>query len=253
MEKVNFKNSRNLNLVGNFYSTDSGSVIVMAHGFTGDKSEWGRFDKTAEALNKAGYNVLAFDFSGSGESDNDSLTVDKQVDDLNCAIRFVSDRGFKNIGLFGLSLGGLISLKVYSPEKNIKTMVLWAPVTAKKNNYAEQKFTAEEIKELKEKGYITKIREEGSHRRVIIIDKQMIKDRESVNQKELLANIKCPVLIIHGDKDESVPLEDSKSAIKYLSSESKLEIIEGADHQFTKQLDAIINLTTNWFLNKMKI
>ena len=246
MQKVNFKNSRNLNLVGNLSLADSDSIIVIAHGFTGDKSEWGRFDTTAEALNKAGYNVLAFDFSGSGESDDDSLTVGKQVDDLNCAIKYVLDRGFKKIGLLGLSLGGLVSLKVYSPEKNIKTMVLWAPVTNKKENYAEKKFNQEELKELKERGYITKIMEAGV-RKKIIIDKQMIYDRESINQKELLSNINCPVLIIHGNQDESVPLEDSKSAIKYLSSESKLEIVEGADHQFTEQLDTIISLTTNWF------
>lgn len=251
MEKVNFKNSRSLNLVGNLYPTDNKSIIIMAHGFTGDKSEWGRFDKTAEALNKVGYNVLAFDFSGSGESDDDSLTVDKQVDDLNCAIRFVSDRGFRKIGLLGLSLGGLISLKVYSPEKNIKTMVLWAPVTSKKDNYSKKKFTPAELNELKEKGYITKIMEAGV-RKKIIIDKQIIKDRESINQKQLLSQIKCPILIIHGDKDESVPLEDSKNAIRYLPSKSKLEIIEGATHDFTEQLDTIIELTTNWFKQYLK-
>lgn len=246
MEKINFKNSRNLNLVGNLYLADSESVIIMAHGFTGDKSEWGRFDKTAEALNKAGYNVLAFDFSGSGESDNDSLTVDKEVDDLNCAIKFVLERGFKELGLLGLSLGGLISLKVYSREKNIKTMVLWAPVTSKKDNYSKKKFTPAELNELKEKGYITKIMEAGV-RKKIIIDKQIVKDRESINQKELLSNIDCPTLMIHGDKDESVPLEDSKNAIRYLSSGSKLEVIKGATHDFTEQLDTIIDLTLNWF------
>lgn len=251
MQKVNFKNSRNQNLVGNLYLADNESIIIMAHGFTGDKSEWGRFDKTAEALNKAGYNVLAFDFSGSGESDDDSLSVDKQVDDLNCAIRFVSDKGFKELGLLGLSLGGLVSLKVYSSEKKIKTMVLWAPVTAKKENYAKKKFGPEELKELKEKGYITKIMEAGI-RKKIIIDKQMIYNRESVNQKELLSNIDCPVLIIHGDKDESVPLEDSKNAIRYLSSDSKLEIIKGATHDFTEQIDNIIDLTTKWFRDYLR-
>lgn len=63
----------------------------------------------------------------------------------------------------------------------------------------------------------------------------------------MLSKIRSPVLIIHGDKDESVPLEDSKNAIKYLPSESKLEIIKGATHDFTEQLDTIIDLTTNWF------
>ena len=41
MEKINFKNSKGLNLVGNLYTTECDSVVIMSHGFTGDKSEWG--------------------------------------------------------------------------------------------------------------------------------------------------------------------------------------------------------------------
>ncbi len=243
MKKVNFKNSRNLNLVGNLYSANSKSLIILVHGYTGDKSEWGRFDKTAEALNKLNYNVLAFDFSGCGESDNDSLTVDKQIDDLKSAIKFVLDKGLIKIGLLGLSLGGLISLKVYN--KNIKTIVLWAPVT-NKQDFTTKNFTEEQLKELKEKGFITKTRDKGV-RKIFITDKQMFEDRKHINQEELLKNVKCPVLIIHGDKDDRVPLKDSKKAIKYLSKESKLEIIKGADHGFYEHLDNLIELTTAWF------
>jgi len=243
MYKVNFKNSRRINLVGNFYKAPSKSVIIMCHGFTGDKSEWGRFDKAAQTFNKEKFNVLNFDFSGSGESENDSLTVDKQVDDLNSAIQFVLDKGFENIGLLGLSLGGLVSVKAYNPK--IKTMVLWAPVTHAKENY-RSRFTEEQLEELDKKGYITKIRSKGI-RKKIIIDKQMIIDREAVNQKKILSRVKCPVFIIHGDSDDRVPCQDSKNAIKYLSSESKLEIIKNADHGFIEQLDKIIKLSSNWF------
>ncbi len=34
IEKVKFKNSRDLTLVGNLYSVDSESIIVMCHGYT---------------------------------------------------------------------------------------------------------------------------------------------------------------------------------------------------------------------------
>ncbi|MBN1644698.1 alpha/beta hydrolase [Candidatus Woesearchaeota archaeon] len=243
MERVIFKNSRGLNLVGNLYSASSKTIIIMSHGFTGDKSEWGSFDKIAEALHKENYNVLAFDFSGSGESDDDSLTVDKEVDDLKSAIKYVKSRGFTKIGLFGHSLGGLVSLKNYNND--ITTMVLTAPVTNKKENYGNKKFNSEQLKELEEKGYITKIRDKGI-RRKIIIDKQMLKDRENVNQEELLKNIKCPVLIIHGDQDKSVPLEDSKNAMQYLSNESKLEIIPRATHGYDF-IDKFIEYTISWF------
>lgn len=243
MYKVNFKNSRGLNLVGIFYPANSKSIILITHGFTGDKSEWGRFDKAAEALNKEGYNILTFDFSGSGESDDDFLSVGKQVDDLNCAIKFVLDKGLRNIGLIGLSLGGLVSAKVY--DKRIKAMVFWAPVTNARKNY-ERRFTKRQINELHKKGFITYNMNKGV-RKVIMIDKQMIIDRESVDQAKLLSHIGCPVLIIHGSKDNTVPIKDSESSMNYLSAESKLEIIEGADHGFYEYLDKFIEPTVRWF------
>jgi hypothetical protein len=41
MEKVTFKNSRNLILVGNFYPSSPENIIIMCHGFTSDKSSRG--------------------------------------------------------------------------------------------------------------------------------------------------------------------------------------------------------------------
>ena len=111
MKQITFQNARRKNLAGDFYKADSNKVIIMMHGFTGDKSEHGRFDKAADALYNNGYNVLNFDFSGSGESDDDFISVAREVDDLKYAINDIKNRGLKKIGLFGHSLGGLVCLK----------------------------------------------------------------------------------------------------------------------------------------------
>ena len=129
MERVIFKNSRNQSLVGHLYTSKSNSIVIMLHALANDKSERGKLDKVAETLNQSGYNVLAFDFSGCGESDDDTLTIGKQVDDLYSAIKFSKSRSYTNIGLFGHSIGCLVSLKCYTPS--IKTMVLWSPITTK--------------------------------------------------------------------------------------------------------------------------
>jgi alpha-beta hydrolase superfamily lysophospholipase len=127
MERVTFKNSRNLTLVGNLHSTPSKSAIVLAHGFTSDKSSDGRFDRLGESLHSLGYSVLAFDFGGCGESDDDILNIDHQLDDLKSAISFVQSKGAGAIGLHGHSLGSLICLKSCSPK--IATMLLTGALT----------------------------------------------------------------------------------------------------------------------------
>ncbi|MBU3941755.1 MAG: alpha/beta hydrolase, partial [Nanoarchaeota archaeon] len=196
-----------------------------------------------------GYNILSFDFSGCGESDDDTLTVEKQVDDLNSAIKFVKSKGYQNIGLFGHSLGGLISLKCFTPE--IVTMVLWAPVTNKIKYRWDKRYSKEQLQELEDKGYLTLIRDKGV-RRKILIDKRMLAYRESIDQKDLLNNVNCPIMIIHGNKDESVPYTDSQDVIKLLSSDSELEIIDGANHGFYNHLDILIDLTKKWFIKHLK-
>jgi len=249
MKQVTFKNSRSQTLVGNLYTANSKSIVILSHGFTGDKSEWGHFDRVAEALSEVNYNALAFDFSGCGESDDDTLTVAKQVDDLSSAIEYAKSLGYQKIGLFGHSLGGLIALKNH--DKGIETMVLTAPVTDKVKYDWSERYTKGQLDELKDQGYLTKVRDEGV-RNTFLIDKRMLKDRESVNQKEILENVKCPVLIIHGNKDESVPVEDSINAIKQLSPDSRLEVIDGMDHYMKEEYDEVVDKTLRWFQDHLE-
>ena len=68
-----------------------------------------------------------------------------------------------------------------------------------------------------------------------------------VNQKEILSKIKSPALIIHGDKDDTVPLEHSKEAMQYLSKESKLGIIKNGNHKLDSKMNLVIPLSVDWF------
>ncbi|MBW2968667.1 alpha/beta fold hydrolase [Candidatus Woesearchaeota archaeon] len=245
MEKVNFKNSRGLNLVGDFYSADSNAIIIMSHGFTGDRHEGGTFDRTAEALQFAGNSVLNFDFSGSGESDDAFLTIENETDDAHCAVKYVQNKGYTDIGLLGFSLGARIAAKVY--DNKIKTMVFWSPVT---HPYPfkdlRERFTEEQLTELEKNGYFTYTRDKGI-RKKFIVDKSVLDDRARANPKDILSHIPCPVLILQGDKDELVPLEGSEKAMPYLSLESRLIIVPGANHKFEGYLDELISSTVDWF------
>lgn len=62
MERVSFKNSRGLNLVGHLYPSTTKAIIIMCHGFMSNKYSKGRFERLATAFNKYGYSALLFDF-----------------------------------------------------------------------------------------------------------------------------------------------------------------------------------------------
>lgn len=243
MEKVKFENKRDLELVGNYWEADSDTGIVMSHGYTGDKTEWGYFDKIAEELNEAGYNVLAFDFAGSGESDDEALKIKNQVEDLETAIDYIKSREIERVGLFGHSQGGLVSLRNYSDD--IEAMVLTSPVTDSMANYADYRLTESQRKELETEGQWTKYREKGP-RTKIVIDKEILEEKESVDQDELLENVECPVRIIHGNKDEVVSLSSSETTIEKLDN-SDLTVIDGLSHDYDSNLDKVSDSTIEWF------
>ena len=99
--------------------------VILCHGLTGDKYEWGRFTKTAKALNEEGFDALIFDFSGSGENERESITLSKQVKDLEDIYTWAKNKGYTRIAVIGLSFGGLTALVAELP--GIKTYVFWAP------------------------------------------------------------------------------------------------------------------------------
>jgi len=243
MEELLFKNSDGKELSGNLHlpKEETDSVIIICHGFCSSKDRE-RTIETANLYAENGMAALRFDFGGSGKSYDTEISIEKQVDDLQAAIGFVKSKGFTKIGIQGESLGGLVACLAFTPE--IKTMVLWAPVTEKKKDVdkvlAQEGFSKEEFEKI---GYITKTK----NGKDFVIPKKYFDERMAVNQKEMLSKIKCPVLILHGEKDDVVPLEDSKKAIKILEN-SKLDIIPGLGHRFRYDDKKIsLKLSVEWF------
>jgi pimeloyl-ACP methyl ester carboxylesterase len=240
MKKVTFQNSEGLKLVGVLHlpKEKTKNAIIISHGFTSNKDRT-RLIKLANALSKNSFATLRFDFGGCGESEDREIIISGQTKDLKAAINYMKKLGYNNFGLVGESLGGLNAVLIYN--KKIKAMVLLAPTTrSRKATFFEDKGLT---KDLEEKGYGVYRKDNRDHK----IPKQYLIEREAVNQREILSKIKCPVLIIQGDKDSLDHVESSKEAMQYLSKESKLEIIKGAGHKMEEQINQVITLSVNWF------
>ena len=242
-ERVEFRNARGLTLVGDL-SQGGNAAVVLCHGFTGDRHEDGRFDITARALNEDGFTVLTFDFAGSGESDDLPVTVAGEVEDLRAALAFVRDRGAQRVAVLGLSLGAEVAARVAADEP-IEALVFWAPVTAPTDDPTVW-YSREQLNELERTGLITWGKDTGP-RRHVVIDGRHLDERRTLDRRALLGGIRTPVLIVHGSRDDLVPLEWSRTALPLLPRGSELRIVRGADHVFHKQLRRFIRPTRQWF------
>jgi pimeloyl-ACP methyl ester carboxylesterase len=248
MVRISIKNNRGFMLSANHWFSGGESLIIMSAGFAGDKSMEGRFDHLAEKFYEAGFGVIAYDYCGCGESDDEILTPENAVQDLLAVIRYAKHRGYVNIGLFGQSYGTLVSLRASS--KDVAGMVLAGAITGCINYYWDNHYSEQQMDELKRTGYMM-IKRESDTRDIVIINREMLEDFDRINQEDLLGRVRCPVLIIHGDKgkEEGKLLATSREGMKFLPRGSRLEIIEGADHKFDKHLAEVADLSIKWFSN----
>ncbi|HKL12025.1 MAG TPA: alpha/beta hydrolase, partial [Halanaerobiales bacterium] len=148
------------------------------------------------------------------------------------------------------SLGGLVCLKAYSSD--ITTMVLSGPITDSMNYDWEKFYSQEKMDELKKQGYLTIGSEEVGIRKV---SQEMLEAFSEINQEKLLEDVKCPVLIIHGDRgeEEKQLLERSKKALRILPNDSKLKVVEDAAHGIRDQYHIVVELTVDWFFNNFSL
>jgi len=228
-------------------------AIAMFHGFTGHKSEAHRlFVKVARKLCEAGFVVLRFDFRGSGDSEGDfeDMTVPGEVSDAKASISFLEEQPWvdkEKIGVIGLSLGGRVAAILTSEDNRIKFAVLYSPALGPLKNKFASLLDDEALKRL-ESGEAVRV-SEGWY-----LKKPFFDTLDSSVPFSVMGKIKVPVLIIHSDNDQVVPVEVSKKGyeiIKGLNEKNKLYIIKGADHTFSNRehTSEVIDKTLQWLMS----
>ena len=133
---------------------DKSPGIVMLHGFTGNKAESHRlFVQVARKLCANGYNVLRFDFRGSGDSDGEfeDMTVQGEISDAKTAISFLMKQKTVDksmVGVLGLSLGGRVASILATEDKRVRFVVLYSPALGALRKHFEQDLGKEKLQRL---------------------------------------------------------------------------------------------------------
>ena len=222
--------TRKIRYISKIYKNSS--FIVFLHGFMSDLEG----EKPKSFLNFAKKNKLSFlalEYSGHGKSSGvfTKGNITKWSNETSILIKKIIKK--KDFIIIGSSMGAWISLKQLQIFKNQISGFLGigsAPEFLEKLMW--RKFTKKMKTEIIKKGiYYLK---HGDYEYPITL--QLIKDGRKNKVLNKKTNLKINVTMIHGQKDEVVPVSYSRKVLKiFKKAKKKLVIIKNGDHSLSKK------------------
>lgn len=233
-------------------------VAVLCHGFLSSKDS--TTNKTlTRLLAVRGMATLRFDFFGHGDSQGpfERLTVGLALSQALAALDLVAARGYGRVGLVGSSFGGLIAALAAArwagssgrgtdPGRGVACLALKCPVID---------FPEELDLELGEPGMAewrrtNTVPDFGGGAGRIALSFDFYEDAGRHVAYPVAPSIRAPTLIVQGDRDELIPLHQSRRFFDALTVEKSLHLIEGADHQFSRREDfsRMTTLVSEWLV-----
>lgn len=177
-------------------------------------------------LAETGMLALRFDFACAGESSGkyEEITYSGEVEDLRAAFDLIASYRTGKVGILGSSMGGTVALLFAAEEPNVAALVTIA-APCHPERMTQKLLTPEEVESWRRSGFLM------YHGRRINVS--LLEDVQKIRVPEAARRVSCPVLIIHGDADETVPVEEAYDLYGEISGRKKIRILKGADHRLS--------------------
>lgn len=217
--------------------SDTSLLVVIGHGVTGNKDRpWAV--GLAEALEAAGINALRFSFSGNGASGGkfEASTISKEVRDLKSIVNAADDEGFHRVCYIGHSMGAAVGVLLAARDERIQLLVSLSGMVHTKQ-FCEREFGDQ----TPGKGCMWDD-EDCPLSQAFVDDMAKIDNVLAKTEK-----IEVPWLIVHGDADDVVPVEESKEIFAAAYEPKDLVILPGVDHVYSGDgLQPMIDAVLAW-------
>jgi fermentation-respiration switch protein FrsA (DUF1100 family) len=242
------------------------TAVLLCHGFKGFR-EWGFFPPLARAIASRGHAAVSFDLSrnGVGEDGVDFSALHlfaehthtrnlAEIAGVLAAVRAgrLLPRAPRAIGMFGHSRGGGEAILTAAEDGDIDALVTWAAI-AQVDRWQPEQIAAWE------RGETVEIMNTRTGQAMPVNASFWNDVGANLDRLDVVAaagRLDVPWLIVHGDADTSVPVDDAHRLFAAAGEEAELLIVEGADHTFgavqpyagpTPALRTAAEATLDWF------
>jgi pimeloyl-ACP methyl ester carboxylesterase len=216
-----------------------GTAIVMAHGFT---QSWQRpmVWRLARRFNRTA-GVVTFDFRGHGRSGGLSTLGDKEIHDLDVAVSYARQLGYRHVATVGFSMGASVALRQGGLLGGVDAVV---SVSGPGHWYYRGTVA------------MRRVHFAAEHRLGRFFARQVLKTRispagwpdpEPEPPAAAAARIApVPVLIVHGDRDMFFPPDHGRELYNGAREPKELWLIPGFGHAERAVDDALADRIASW-------
>ena len=246
-------------------------VVIFCHGYKGFK-DWGAWNLIAEAFANAGFFFIKFNFSHNGGTLEQPIdfpdleafgknNYTKELDDLASVIDWIFNaKEYKNevdlqqVYLIGHSRAGGIVLLKSNEDSRIKKVITLASVC----DFGKRTATIGDLNQWKKEGvkYVVNGRTKQNMPHFYQFYENFIQNKERLDIKKATEQLAIPHLLIHGDSDTSVLIDEAEN-LQLWNPNADYKIIKNADHVFnvkhpwkqkdmSKQMEEVVDLCINF-------
>jgi pimeloyl-ACP methyl ester carboxylesterase len=212
------------------------ALVIIVHGFKGFK-DWGFFPWLAEVMCDDAFAVCRFNMSRSGvDGDSDTFdrldlfaddTYTRQLDDLQRVVEYAQTRVALPTFLVGHSRGGGVAVLGAAEVNNLRGLVTWSSI-ARADRWDEST-----KRQWRKDGHMDVVN--ARTKQVMRMSTRMLDDFEANRQRldilAAVARLTVPLLVVHGEADESVPYTEADELVAAGSDVSRV-IIGAATHTY---------------------
>ena len=224
-------------------------LVIICHGFTGNKNSL-LLKSLANQLETRGIASIRFDFNGHGKSAGkfQNMTVLNEIEDAKKVYDYARTLpNVTSISIAGHSQGGVVASMLAGElgAKKIKAVVLMAPAAVLRDDALRGNLFGAHYNALKPPKFV-KI-----HGGKLKVGRNYILTAQTLPIYETAEKFHGPALMIHGTGDVVVPYTYSLS-YKKIYKHGEIELLDGADHGFSKNERRTAKIAADFFARRLK-